>query len=162
MSKMRNTALAVGLLAALGAAAPQVLAQAAAPAQAQAQRAERPSRIEGRLAFLRTELKITDAQTAQWNAVAEVIRQQERTARDEMRQMREAREQNRDRQVSAVERLEQRERFSAQRAERTKQLLAAVRPLYQTLSDEQKKTADELFARQGGHGRHGGHHRGRI
>ena len=31
-------------------------------------------RIEGRLAFLKTELKITEAQTAAWNQLADVIR----------------------------------------------------------------------------------------
>lgn len=30
--------------------------------------------IEGRLAFLKTELKITDAQMAQWNAFADALR----------------------------------------------------------------------------------------
>src|SRR5258708_7938518 len=30
--------------------------------------------VEGRLAFLKTELNITDAQTAQWNAFADVVR----------------------------------------------------------------------------------------
>ena len=30
--------------------------------------------VEGRLAFLKTELKITDAQLPLWNAVAEAIR----------------------------------------------------------------------------------------
>ena len=37
-----------------------------------------PHRIEGRIAFLRTELKITDAQDAAWNAFAEVLRAQAR------------------------------------------------------------------------------------
>ena len=35
-----------------------------------------PHRIEGRIAFLRTELNITDAQTSAWNAFADVLRAQ--------------------------------------------------------------------------------------
>ena len=30
--------------------------------------------VEGRIAFLKTELKITDAQTPQWNAFADALR----------------------------------------------------------------------------------------
>src|SRR4051812_26213619 len=44
-------------------------------APASQSRPERPSHIEGRLAFLKTELKITDAQSAQWNALAGLMRQ---------------------------------------------------------------------------------------
>src|SRR5690349_21579704 len=94
---LRRSSLALGLLVGLsalpGAIAP-VFAQGAAPAPAQSQQAPRPlppSRIEGRLAFLKTELKITDAQTAQWNAFADVMRQQDKARRDRFEQMRQSR-----------------------------------------------------------------------
>ena len=37
-----------------------------------------PKRVEGRIAFLRTELQITEAQTPVWNAFADVLRAQAR------------------------------------------------------------------------------------
>src|SRR5688500_18995500 len=117
MSMMRKMMVATALVGGLAAAVPvaftqNVFAQAAPPAGAQQQQAprpERPSRIEGRLAFLKTELKITDAQTRQWEALAAVMRQQDQTRRDQMRQMRDQREQRRDKPLNAVERFELRE-----------------------------------------------------
>ena len=167
MSMMRKMVIATAVVAGLAASVPvaltqNVFAQTAPQTGAQqAPRPERPSRIEGRLAFLKTELKITDAQTRQWEALAAIMRQQDQARRDQMRQVREEREQRRDRPMSAVERFELRERMSAAQLERSKQFLAAFKPLYEQLSDEQKKTADELFAsRMGGH--RGGPHRHRI
>jgi hypothetical protein len=145
-------ALAAALLAAVP-LAEVALAQpgpgAAAQESDQKQRV-RPSRIEGRLAFLKTELAITDAQTAQWNAFADMLRQQDKARRDRFEQMRASR----GKEASAVERLEQRERASEARAAELKQFLATFRPLYAALSDEQKKTADDLFGRDHGRGHH--------
>jgi hypothetical protein len=56
-----------------------------------------------------------------------------------------------------LQHLEGQARMSAMRAQQTDRLLAAFRPLYDTLSDEQKKAADDLMAPHF-HGR-GGHHR---
>lgn len=44
-----------------------------------------PRRVEGRIAFLRTELKITDAQQPAWNAFADALRAEARSMQD-MRQ----------------------------------------------------------------------------
>jgi hypothetical protein len=46
-----------------------------------------------------------------------------------------------------VERLEMRSRFDQMRSQEAERFLAAFRPLYQNLSDDQKKAADELLAR---------------
>jgi LTXXQ motif family protein len=153
----RRSSLALGLLVGLSALpASQELAfgQAAAPAPAaQAPRPLPPSRIEGRLAFLKTELKITDAQTAQWNAVAEVMRQQAKARRDRFEQMRQSRDPNV--RPSALDGLQRQQAMTEQRAQELKQLVVVFQPLYASLSDDQKKTADELF---GGRGRHHGFH----
>jgi hypothetical protein len=165
MSMMRKMVVATALVGGLAAALPvaltqNVFAQTAPQAGAQqAPRPERPSRIEGRLAFLKTELKITDAQTRQWEALAAVMRQQDQAQRDQMRQMRDQREQRRDKPLNAVERFELRERMSTAQLDRSKQFLAAFKPLYEQLSDDQKKTADDVFARRGNQG---GPHRHRI
>jgi hypothetical protein len=67
--------------------------------------------------------------------------------------------------VSAIERLERTQQRMTARSARLSEVISAAKPLYAALSPEQKQTADELLARQGG-GRHhlrqhrGGHHRG--
>ena len=116
-------------------------AQAAAPA-APAPRPMRPSHIDGRLAFLKAELKITPAQEPQWDRVAQALRQNDQERREAFEQMRA----NRDQPHNALQHLEMRARLSAQRAQQTDRFLAAFRPLYDSLSDVQKKSADDLMA----------------
>jgi hypothetical protein len=130
------------------------LAQTATP-QPQAQTQERPSRIEGRIAFLRTELKITDAQAPLWDKVAAALRENDQTRRDAFTAMRGSRDQR----PTALERLERREKFAAQQAASTAKLRTALEPLYASMTDEQKKDADQLLG--GGRGHHGrmGHRR---
>jgi hypothetical protein len=141
-------ALAVAVVSAVPMA--QVAFAQPSPGATEQQRPQRPraSHIEGRLAFLKTELKITDAQTAQWNAFADVLRQHDKSRRERFEQMRGTRGQE----TTALERLERRERASEAQAQELKQSVAAFRPLYQALSDEQKKSADDLFGRPHGHG----------
>lgn len=125
-------------------AAPQVQGQPA-PGQP-AQRQMRPSRIEGRIAFLRAELKITNAQAAAFDNVANVMRENDSARRAAF----EARQQ-RGQQASLLDRLDQRQKGAESMAAATGKLKAAWAPLYASLSDDQKKTADELFAPQRGH-----------
>lgn len=125
-------------------AAPQVQGQQA-PGQP-AQRQLRPSRIEGRIAFLKTELKITNAQAAAFDAVANAMRENDRA----MRAGFEARQQQ-GQQANLLDRLDQRQKGAEAMASAAGKLKAAWAPLYASLSDEQKKTADELYAPHGGH-----------
>jgi hypothetical protein len=126
-------------------AAPQVQGQPA-PGQP-AQRQLRPSRIEGRIAFLKTELKITGAQNAAFDAVANAMRENDRA----MRAGFEARQQQRGQQSNLLDRLDRRQKGAEGMAAATGKLRAAWAPLYASLSDDQKKTADELYAPRGGH-----------
>jgi hypothetical protein len=152
MKRIAPLALAV----AVGAASLPQLAwsQTAAP-QAQGQQAPqremRPSRIEGRIAFLRAELKITNAQAAAFDAVANAMRENDR----QMRAAFEARRQQRGQQVNLLDRLDQRQKGAEAMASATSRLKAAWGPLYASLTDDQKKTADELMAPH-----RGGHHMG--
>ena len=149
------------------AAAPQVLAQTDVPSatpqrHAHAQRAQRmPSeRVEARLAHARTELKITDAQAAQWDAYASVVRKHAQAADQRVKERRARMEQARGaerKRPTAVERLERRQQFLAVAAQRTGELLEVQKPLYLALSPEQQRVADKLLAPRG-HG--GGHFRG--
>jgi LTXXQ motif family protein len=120
-------------------------------------------RIEPRLAYLKTALKITDAQSKQWNAFADVLRKQAK-ARDakveEMRAKFEANKGKPNQDVSAIDRMERREKMMTDAAASLSEVLAAAKPLYASLSDEQKQTADELLGGRSGRGGWGGRHFG--
>jgi hypothetical protein len=96
--------------------------------------------VEGRLAFLKTELKITDAQLPLWNAVADAIRANAKNmggmAEGMMGSMQAG---------TLPEKLAAREKMMTAHLEALSKFKAAVDPLYAALSDEQKKTADELL-----------------
>jgi hypothetical protein len=94
--------------------------------------------IEGRIAFLRTELKITDVQLPQWNAFADALRAKRRnTMMQGMGQGGTS--------VSAPARLDRMERMMTAMFDAVKATKAALGPLYAVLSDDQKKTADQLI-----------------
>lgn len=150
----RKTALPLALAALLAGAAGlslptirEAVAQATTAPQ-QGQQTERhrfdPTRhIEGRIAFLKAELKITDAQAPQFEKVAQAMRDNAKERAQAFAQFRGDRDQTK----TALERLEMRARFEQMRSQQAERFLAAFRPLYQTLSDDQKKAADELLAR---------------
>lgn len=102
--------------------------------------------IEGQIAFLKTELKITEAQTPAFNAFADVLRANAKAMGERHAQMRG----DRDKPANAVERLERRTQMMKQGAEASQRVLDAAKPLYAQLSDEQKASADELLSRGGG------------
>jgi protein CpxP len=119
-------------------------------------------RVEARLAYIRTALKITDAQQAQWNAFAETLRNQARAVDQRMQEFRAQREQGATRErPNAIARLEREQQRHAESATRINERLAVQRPLYAVLSTEQKAIADEVLAprRHGGHFGRGGSHR---
>jgi LTXXQ motif family protein len=165
MKKRFLTPLAVALALSTGAALvstagfAQPRPGAAADAEARKAPRERPTRIEGRIAFLRAELGITEMQAPLFDAVAEAMRRDDAAQRELRRQVREAR-QARDARPNAVERLELRQHFAEARLAGMRELTDAVRPLYAALDAGQQRTADELLARQfrRGHGKRGGHH----
>ena len=104
-------------------------------------------RVEGRIAFLRTELKITEAQAGAWNAFAAALRtnaQKLGEVRAAMMPQPGAGQQQAAPTIAA--RLDLQERRLQARLEGTRAIKSAVTNLYATLSDDQKKTADELLA----------------
>jgi hypothetical protein len=100
-------------------------------------------RIEGRIAFLKTELKIADAQSAAWNAFAEALRTNARSLGEVRASMM---PQAGAVQQGLVDRLALQEKWLATRLEGTRAIKSALTNLVSTLSDEQKKAADELLA----------------
>ena len=94
------------------------------------------SHIEGRIAFLKTELKITDAQLPQWNAFADALRSSMTALHAAMQSMMQA-----NGRATAPDQMERQVAVLSSHLDSAKAGLAAVKPLYAALSDEQKKTA---------------------
>jgi hypothetical protein len=99
-------------------------------------------RVEGRIAFLRTELKITDTQTSAWNAFADALR----TNAKNLGEVRASMSQAGTAPQSLVDRLTLQEKWLATRLEGTRAIKSALTNLVSTVSDDQKKTADEILA----------------
>ncbi len=156
--------LLIGTLLAAGLAvsALPVLSQEAAPAskgrQAAERQADRGQRMEARIEQLKTTLKITDAQLPQWNAFADTLRKQARAGSERMKARHASAEKGaKPAPRTAIEQLERRKAHLAEASARMDEVLATARPLYAAFSPEQKKIADDLLAKRGGHD---GHRRG--
>ena len=94
--------------------------------------------MEGRMASMRTKLKITDEQMPQWNAFADAMRDNARRVIEMHRKMDPAAS------VSAPDRLDQMEKMTAGMRDAVHSTKAAFVPLYSVLSAEQKKAADTI------------------
>ena len=97
--------------------------------------------VEGRLAFLKTELKITDAELPLWNAVADTIRANAKG----MSEMMSGGMMGSSQTATLPEKLALREKIMTGHLEALRKFKVAIDPLYAALSSEQKKTADELL-----------------
>src|SRR6516165_2670996 len=97
--------------------------------------------VEGRLAFLKTELKITDAQLPLWNAVADAIRANAKSMSAMMSGGMMAGSET----ATLPGKLALREKMMTAHLHGLRRFKAAVDPLYAALSPEQKKTADQLL-----------------
>ena len=165
MKKLFATSIAALSLAA---AFPTAYAQTADPAGAPAMqrhqdRAFKPSdRVEARLAYIRTALKITAAQEPQWDAYAGVLRKHAAAMEKRMQERRAVMDKGATerKRPTLVERREFQRVRMTMATQRLDELLAVEKPLYAALSPEQQRVADEVIAPRGrgGHG-HGGHGR---
>lgn len=102
-------------------------------------------RVEGRIAFLRTELKITEAQTGPWNAFADALRGNAKSlsvVRGEMTPTPGSAIQ------TLTDRLALQEKWLVARLEGNRAIRSALANLISTLSDDQKATAEEILAPQ--------------
>lgn len=122
-------------------------------------------RVEARLAYQKTALKITDAQLPQWNAYAEHARKTARDMDQRMAEMQQRRSEMRQpgrtaqpgQRPGAIEQLEQRQSMHAQAIRHINEQLAVQKPLYAALSPDQQKVADAVLGRGGRHGMKGMH-----
>ncbi|PDQ20576.1 hypothetical protein CN311_13565 [Mesorhizobium sanjuanii] len=101
-------------------------------------------RIDGRLAFLKTELKITDEQTPSWDELAGVIRSTAEAHNALMQAMMKEFQDGEFLKKPLPERLAYQQTHLEARLEQVKSIRASVEKLYATLSDEQKKVADDI------------------
>jgi LTXXQ motif family protein len=121
--------------------------------------------VEGWLAFLKTELKVTDAQQKLWDRVAAALRANAHAVTEMRRTMMATAAA-----ATLPERLAAREKLLTARLDALRTYKGAVDPFYAALSEAQKKTADDLMpafmgigrAMMGGGGMMGGGPMGRM
>lgn len=109
-----------------------------------------PQKVDQKLATLKGELKITEAQTPAWNGVADAVR----ANANAMRSAAEAKKAS-GKQTDVLKRMESRDQWAKLRAQNSDRLLTAFRPLYSQLNDEQKQIASEKFMQHQKHGQQG-------
>jgi hypothetical protein len=97
--------------------------------------------VEGRLAFLKTELKITDAQLPLWDKFAQAVRENAKA----MGSMMQGGMMGTSQAATLPEKIALREKMMSAHLEALRKLQSTVDPLYAALNDEQKKAADQLM-----------------
>jgi len=99
--------------------------------------------IEGRIAFLRAELAITEAQAPQWSEFAEALRASARSHNDTRGVMMQA-----GAATTLAMRLDQQEQVLSAKLDGVRALKAAVQKLSAALDETQKKVLEELAPMQ--------------
>jgi len=173
------TLAAAALIAASGTYA---LAQGAGPAapggSGAGQESTRPERramsqddfnrfIDARVAGIKAGLRLSADQERLWQPVEDAIRRNATERFTRFEQRRAARDQQQS--LDFMQRLERRGTLMTENAQRASAMATALRPLWDTFSEEQKRVAPRLLRpavggmgwreeRRGRHGRHGMHH----
>lgn len=157
-------------------------APGAAPQQPRQERQARPAkppaqpsavngvqRADAQLAYARSLLKITPEQETRWTALAEVIRRHAAARDTAMAQHRATPRPDRSRlpEQTIIQKLERQQQMGVEGAKRMEarakamgEVIAAARPLYESLDPEQRKVADSLMQRHAMAGKGGQHGRG--
>ena len=129
----------------------------AASAKDEAKTSHHENRVEKRITDLHARLKITPAQEPQWNAFAEVMRNNARQM-DQDYQQRSQRVQE----MSAVDNMQSYAKIAEAHAQDVQKLVPAFETLYNSMSAEQKHSADQVFRSyaERAHQRHEGNRKG--
>jgi hypothetical protein len=121
--------------------------------------AEMRSRMEdGRLAMVKTALKLTDAQTKLWAPVEDMIRQAAAERGEHRHEWRRGEGGENRAELALPDRLDKASARLTEQAARMKAFASALRPLYDSFSAEQKQIAGTLLAELVGRGHGEGHH----
>jgi hypothetical protein len=119
--------------------------------------------IEARLAYLKTALQITPAQTTQWNAVADLMRKRAKARDEKFAAIRAKMEEKKDgdhQRPDPITMLEHRQKMLTEAAANTAEMITVLKPLYATFSDSQKEVAGQVLEHGRGGMGHGGWGRG--
>ena len=98
--------------------------------------------IEGRLAYIKAELKIAETQESLWNTYGAAARDDANAMRAHCTAMMSKRSGSA---ASLPDRLEQHEQLMAAQLDAVRAMNKTLKPLYAVLNDSQKQTADQLF-----------------
>ena len=126
--------------------------------------------VEGRLAYLKAELKLTDAQQAAWNTFADAYRATTQKTAKVCAEM-DAAGPDHSMHKGVLGHLTMMEHHMSAHLNSVRGLKAAIEPLFAVLTEDQKKTADHVMAHimgigmsmgggMGEHGRHDGRRHG--
>lgn len=160
MKASSRTLIAAAMVAGLGIAGTAAIAQQQTAAPAEDGKGDRhhdhhgmlPSqRAEARLAYIKTALQITPAQTAQWDAFADFVRKQAKARDAKVEEMRAKWEQHKEGEArpDLIQRLELRQKMLSTASANTGEMLTALKPLYASFSDSQKELAPEVLGHRG-------------
>lgn len=119
--------------------------------QAGETKASPEDRVETRITELHSKIHITPAQENQWGKVAQVMRDNAKRQGELFHSRMENAKT-----LTAVEEMKSYAEISAAHADGAQQLIPVFETLYASMSDAQKKQADEAFHH--GHGHHHGKH----
>jgi Spy/CpxP family protein refolding chaperone len=103
--------------------------------------------IDGMLAYLKAELKITADQEQAWQKFADVVRDNMKARAEEWQSRRETSQQSHDGKVPTVnERIDRQLQSMEQRTDSLKKMAEAAKTLYAQLTPEQQARADQMTA----------------
>jgi periplasmic protein CpxP/Spy len=129
-------------------AASSATATAAAASSAEMRAAQHQQRVEERIAYLHSALKITADQEPQWKTFADTMRSNGQNMAELFKQRAESEGQR-----NALDDMKQYAQIAQAHADDMQKLVTAFEPLYNSFSPEQKKLADTTFR----HGQNEGH-----
>jgi hypothetical protein len=101
--------------------------------------------VEGHIAFLKAELKVTDAQQRQWEQFADALRTNAKALSAAHGAMMSGMMGGADKKMPPAARLEQQDKLQTLQLEALKRSRAALDELNAVLSDEQKQRLDQLI-----------------
>ena len=143
--KITALALASGLfvVGALAQTAPQPMAVSAPAAKADASAVRHEARVERHVSDLHDRLKVSASEEAQWNSVAQSMRE----SAEQLDAAIEQRDSHR-KAATALEDLNAYAVLAQAHADGVKKLATAFAPLYAAMGDDQKKLADAVFSQR--------------
>ena len=152
--RVKRSATLAALMSAVMLAGPFASARAQTAADAPAHHtgaARHVETVEQRIASLHAALKITPAEESDWQAVAQTMRDNAAAMRkleaDDASQARQG--------MTAIEDLQAYAQFAQAHVDGMKSLLASFTTLYNSMPDQQKKVADQVFQNARRHGADG-------